>query len=537
MGGVPLPAGNSSARQAASRVLPIAVSMVWLAASTVAGVRAIMDRTGGRFIYALDDAYIHMSMAASLARHGIWGCTPDRFSAASSSPLWTAWLGVVYALSGVHDWTPLVLNLLTAIATLWVADAWLRQEGAGLLTRAATLGGLVLVVPLPAMMLFGMEHVLHVLITVAFAWQAVRVLSAPQGAAGGDGTGRLALLAALLAASRYEGLFLVLLVCIASALRGRWGRAIVIGLSALAPLIVLGLVSVASGSFFLPNSVLIKAGGQQASVLGILFKPFAPDLEALADSLPLATLVAVGIALTAVGRFRARTLWAPSVLAPLLVVGMVLLHLHFELSSGFWVYRYDAYLLGAGLVGVAVALVAVLPDLAAAVVVAAMALAIGGPLSAAYPANEVESAEATFREHVRLAEFVRQTMPGDTVLVNDVGAMGYFSAAHMFDIYGLCDVTPVRLRRAGHYDAADVDAWTRPLGATAAIVQLSWGWVGQHLPATWVKVAELDLLREGRLVGVFAMGDDDREVRFLRAAVDAYFRPLEPQGYRVRLFY
>ncbi|MFN7978726.1 MAG: hypothetical protein U0P30_11345 [Vicinamibacterales bacterium] len=519
------------------RTAPLALALLLLVVSTGAGVAAVMQRTGGPFIYALDDAYIHMSMAASLARHGVWGCTPERFSAASSSPLWTAVLGLAYFISGVHDWTPLVLNLLAALAALWVADAWLRQAGAGVWTRLAALVGLVLVVPLPSMMLFGMEHVLHVALTLAFAWQAVSVLTADDLGADPRVTTRLSWLAALLASSRYEGLFLVLLFCLGSAARGQWRRAFVVGLWSLAPIVALGLVSMASGSLFLPNSVILKAGGDSASFQALLFKPLAPDLTVLAGSRALATLVAGGLLLAVVSVARARRLWSARVLAPLVVAGMVLLHVHYALSSTFWVYRYDAYLLGAGLVGLAVSLVEAGSDLVVAVVVMAVAAQLSGNLrAAAFPAVEVESAQSTFREHVRLAEFVRHVMPGETVLVNDVGAMGYFSAAHMFDIFGLCDIEPVRFRREGRYDAPDVDSWTLPLDPTVAIVQLSWGWVDKHLPATWIKVAELDLLREGRLVGIFATRRDGRDVPFLRAAIEGYFRPLEPQGYRLRIY-
>lgn len=511
--------------------------MLLVAVSTGAGVAAVMQRTGGPFIYALDDAYIHMSMATSLARHGVWGCTPERFSAASSSPLWTAVLGLAYFVSGVHDWTPLVLNLLAGLAALWVADAWLRQTGAGPWTRLAALVGLVLVVPLPSMMLFGMEHVLHVALTLAFAWQTVTVLAAADADADPRATTRLSWLAALLAASRYEGLFLVLLFCLGSAARGRWRRAVVVGLWSIAPIVGLGLVSMASGSLFVPNSVILKAGGESASFLTLLFKPLAPDLAVLAGSRPLATLVAGGLVLALAGAARVRTLWSVRVLAPLVVVGMVLLHVHYALSSTFWVYRYDAYLLGAGLIGVAVSLAEAGGDLVVAVVVMAVAVVLGGNVrAAAFPAVEVESAQSTFREHVRLAEFVRHVMPGETVLVNDVGAMGYFSAAHMFDIFGLCDIEPVRFRREGRYGAADVDSWTLPLDPTVAIVQLSWGWAAQHVPSTWIKVADLELLREGRLVGIFATRRDGRDVPFLRAAVEGYFRPLTSQGYRLHVY-
>ena len=169
------PANDPTNRNAPAWPLWLALGLLF--ACVGVAVRAVMVSTGGRFVYALDDAYIHMAMAKNLAQHGVWGCTPFQFSAASSSPLWTALLGVVFFLTGVHDVTPLLLNLLLLALSLGVADAFLRQRSAAPLLRAATLVGLVLVFPMPAMALFGMEHVLHLLLTIAFGATAITVLA------------------------------------------------------------------------------------------------------------------------------------------------------------------------------------------------------------------------------------------------------------------------------------------------------------------------------------------------------------------------
>ena len=114
--------------------LPSAVFL----ASLAAALRTALRLTDGHLIYALDDAYIHMAVAKTLASHGIWGCTPFHFSSSSSSLLWTFGLGVAYRAFGVHDWTPLVTNVAFAIATLVIADVSLARFGAP--AAAARLG-------------------------------------------------------------------------------------------------------------------------------------------------------------------------------------------------------------------------------------------------------------------------------------------------------------------------------------------------------------------------------------------------------------
>ena len=52
----------------------------------------------GVFTYAQDDPYIHLSIARTLAMHGVWGLSPDEFAGASSSPLWTGLLAAICLL-------------------------------------------------------------------------------------------------------------------------------------------------------------------------------------------------------------------------------------------------------------------------------------------------------------------------------------------------------------------------------------------------------------------------------------------------------
>ena len=106
--------------------------------------------------------------------------------------------------------------------------------------------------------------------------------------------------------------------------------------------------------------------------------------------------------------------------------------------------------------------------------------------------------------------FVRRYYGTDAVVVNDIGAMMYFTNARVLDMFGLGDIEPVRIRRAqgGRYTADDVEQWTAPYRPTVAVLQLGWGWVPPRVPAAWTKVAEIALTDSGQTLGFFAVNAD-----------------------------
>ena len=528
---------------------PLGLATSVLLACTVSAIRAALGRTDGHLVYALDDTYTHMAMARTVAEHGLWGCTPFHFGSASSSPLWVVLLAAVGVIAGVRDAAPMVLNVVFAVVSLGVADFWLRRATASALLRAATLVGLVLVLPMPAMALYGMEHMLHTFLTIAFAAAAAAALSINQRreAPSHRETLVLAVMAALLGASRYEGLFLVGLVCVVCVLVGRWRQGVAIGAVAALPAVTLGLVSLANGSLFLPNPLVIKAGGEGASMMATLFKPIGgADWAALQQNPRLLGVVIVGGIAALVEAARPRGIRRVSVLLPVLLVLSVALHVHFAFSSAFWVYRYDAYLeafaVFAGGAVLAQAAAAwpgprwISGVLSAAAVTGAV-FALGDVRNAVTSENEIDATSTTYREHYHMAQFVRTYFPGQVVVVNDIGVMAYRSEADALDMFGLCNIEPVLERRGyGGYTKDDVQDWTDPRRPRIAILQLGWGWVRPRIPDSWRPVAVVHVLPEGHTLGFFAIAPDVPGVE-LRADIEEFYRPLvEPLGYRIQYF-
>ena len=139
-------------------------------------VSAGMKACGGHLVYPMDDTYIHMAMAKNFGLHGVWGVTRYAFSSSTSSPLYTLLLAMVYGISGVHEWTPLILNAVAGLGVLWVADKTLRTAGLRPVARFLGEALLVVAVPLPILAFGGMEHVVHLALTLLFVLTYLPVL-------------------------------------------------------------------------------------------------------------------------------------------------------------------------------------------------------------------------------------------------------------------------------------------------------------------------------------------------------------------------
>src|SRR3972149_6954931 len=134
----------------------VMVGGLWLAVIVLLSV--MLQRTGGNFNYALDDAYIHLAMARKFSEHGVWGITPQAFSASTSSPAYTLLLSVAIALGGQSESWPLIINVLCATAFLPVVDRILVGAGLRPLVRLVALLFITLIAPLPPLIFSGMER-------------------------------------------------------------------------------------------------------------------------------------------------------------------------------------------------------------------------------------------------------------------------------------------------------------------------------------------------------------------------------------------
>ena len=298
-------------------------------------VGAASARTGGTWIYPLDDAYIHMALARNMAEYGTWGISPKAYAPVSSSPLYTLLLTLLWK---IHPWAlwPLIVNFLMGSLFLIYLDRALPIHG---WRRVWFISSVLFGVPLPLVVVLGMEHTLHITVMV---WILLVLRRWLQTRSKRDF--RLLIVLGVIAGGlRYESLFLGAAIGLILVRTRRFREAVGIAAAfALVPLLYGGF-NLAHGWPFLPSTLLMKAPPFQ-------FHRFwewllVPEVNIYANALgaPEVMVVAAGLLY-----LTARLRHIPSRRIGTVVLIQILLH--YALARVGWFVRYEAYLAAMSLV-------------------------------------------------------------------------------------------------------------------------------------------------------------------------------------------
>lgn len=460
--------------------VPVIAAVVLYLALSLFGFVSATRQTEGKIVYTIDDPYIHMAIARNLAEFGVWGVNHDSFDSASSSILWTLLLSGVYTTFGSSESAPLVLNLVFGILILILSGVILENAYLRRRSMLFILSGVILFTPLTAVTFTGMEHILHLLTAITFVWIVSRLIV--DAKPGPMSIALSGLSVFMMVGVRYEGLFLAGIAVLLLLYKRKYLPAAVILVMSLLPVTLYGIYSVAHGGCFLPNSVLLKGAVDIHSIRGILFF-FYYAFRQLYESPHLLILLVIIAGNLAVNYNAGKLLHQRVTIMQILFVAATVLHLMFARTG--WFYRYEAYLVGLGILSVGLDFnmignsfkrltngKAVSRLLAIAFTVILLA-----PFLFRFAQSSLRIKQASrniCEQQYQMGLFVEKYFNHAGVAAHDIGALCWRADIRLLDLFGLAGFAVAESKREGIYDAGRVARLADSLDIDIAIVHDNW---------------------------------------------------------------
>lgn len=475
-------------------------AVLLLALIAVVILLVAMKSTDGRLIYCLDDTYIHMSIAKNVIDHSVWGVTQYGFSSSSSSIIWPILMVLGYLVTGVNEWMPFFLCCVCAVILTMITVRYLSRYYTNPLAQFGTAILVLIMMCVPTLIFSGMEHILHALLSLAFVERSVNLLTRKES--GRRDRAVIVLLSILLTSTRFEGVFLVLVVASLFLLKRRSRDSFLILCAGFFPIAAFAVFSVSNGSNLLPNSLLLKGHSPSISTTkGVLKLVGGLVVKRLFYARYLTVLLVMSVLLVW-RHIKVHGLVLNERIAPAVIfIPVLLLHLEFAGLHAF--YRYDSYLIMLGLVAIFIAATEFLrtidftklkiPGLLSRVSLVTVVLLLFYPLvsrSLLALQHTPKASQNIFEQQYQMAQFLDLYFEGKTVAANDIGAINFFSDIRCVDLMGLADDEVTSARLNGKFSPAFVDSLTGSRKVDIAILYDKWFVPTGGLPSNWRKLGE-----------------------------------------------
>jgi hypothetical protein len=464
-------------------ILSLLIPVAWIEYS-------VLHATHGTLAYPLDDTFIHMAVARNLAFEHYWGIAGHVFASTSSSPFYTVLLAGIFSIFGVHLIFPLLINLLAGVAVLVVMHRWLKRQGLRTVAQLIILLLVNFLTPLPLLVISGMEHTFQLLFTFLFIFSFA---TNPDKL-----SWKIYLFGALMISTRYECLPILGLACLLLLTRRKWTQAVALGAVSILPITIFGLYAMSKGSYFMPNSVLLKAalphslGGWARFVADdIWFKIFfSPrDYNFLAAQrllllLPLTYLVFLK-------QLRDQAAYKYILL---MLMGATLAHVAFAYPANF--PRYEDYLVGCSTLILGTLIAKYRRDLTlsrfkgAEWIVAAVLVLLFIPLFIRTEKTFQKSKQYClniYEQQYQMSQFVHTYYDTTPVAFNDIGAISFYSKGDKLDLWGLASLEVAKAKQKHYWTPDFADSLIHQHQTRLAILYDTW--FDPALLHRWTKVA------------------------------------------------
>jgi hypothetical protein len=451
---------------------------------------------------------------------------------------------------GLHLWVPLAWNICFAVLLLAVVDRIFQKLVPQMppIARIVILLAVVFFSSLATMTFVGMEHIMQTLAFLLFVYLAARTLerthTLPLSALATNESSDalwLMLAAAMNTLSRFEGTFIVAIVCLLLLVRHRFLIVAGVALSGAAPLAIFAFFSIRHGGHSLPNSLLMKAANKNA--ISHQLNLFGPNglLGHYSRHNGLAELWIAAVLLLGLGIMKKINIPRSVQYALGIYAATVFLHCQFSRLGALG--RYEFYLIVAGIVFCGSALITAMHDVAPnhvnslpwlsglGAVLLSLCLV---PRTLGTWHETVRYSEFTYADAVGNGRFMQNYYDNASVVANDVGAISYFSHVQCLDLaaLGSNEVTDLVLRN--DLNRATVYHLAQEHHARIALVFKSRFFSATNdpdlIPADWIEIGHIDFPDFPEVHTAYFMAVDPTEAAPLRQHLQEFFQHLPPEA-------
>lgn len=466
----------------------------------------IIHSCSGNFIYGLDDSYIHLSLAKNFVDNGNIGINSEEFGFATSSPLWTATLIIIFKIIGYNELVPFYLNILLSILIIVYAHRIIQKYFNNFLSTFALLSLTIISIPIVPIIFIGMEHLLHLLLTCIFIEFIVELKSNPKNKF--TNYIILAILTSLLSLVRYEAIFLI----IASSIiffksKYRFQYWITVAFFSVIPHIIIGLFSISNGGFFFPNPIILKGLEETPSLITFIHRYFYSGVINLVENSYLFVSVLVSFAFLIYyswqkqgdnNRFKSgisnennlQYFFFNSKIEHLKDVNIIFLIttlLHLQFAKTGWFYRYEAYLVGIFVIFILPLLTKFVIEyaknsnlikktkLGLFLVILFFFLVLPFIHRGIESLNRLRFAPINiYEQQFLISKFINSYFPDFPIGVNDIGLTSLKSKAKIIDLFGLADNTIAKAKYGGFYSPDYFYEYLRKKNCSVLIIYEDW---------------------------------------------------------------
>ncbi|MFP4460160.1 MAG: hypothetical protein ACLFSQ_11305, partial [Candidatus Zixiibacteriota bacterium] len=442
--------------------------------------------TDGEFVYTLDDAYIHMAISKNLVQNGQWSTLPGEFNSAASSIIYPLLLSGLFAIFGINTLLPLLVNMLFSVILILFVYYIAKRENLSNWNFVFTSLAIIIFTPLTLIISQGMENMIQIFVSLAFLYFSSLILSYDRSYRSRD-LFAFYMLAPLVTFARYEGMFLVFAVFVLMMIRKKRLPAILMAVLAALPIVIFGIISISNGYEFFPNPVLYKSHMSEISGLSqILMK--LKNIAVFYQHKGLLLLIMAVISGIIITSRKSTKFFNFEIVFGILVLAASAQHIMLaRLSYKF--ARYEAYLVVMLFVALSLFLEHInFKKLYHSKVRFAfsilMFILILLPLGKRASYNRLAFySKNIHNQHIMMAEFVGEYYDDATIVINDIGAISFYTNAEYIDLYALSNIEILRMIENGEFNSSNIQRLASERNAQIAI--LNEEHLADNIPKSW----------------------------------------------------